>query len=197
MEKLTSLKELKSFYTQTLQNSCAIKEYPFSEKETYNEKETKELHRGMIKWCMMSEEEKETLQGISSYSSKCILNLYEEFNNCSNFDQADDLKNGFVSSEGIYEFSKQEKIFVKTLEVEIKRKLLEQDFIRLSLEYPTGDPVLKRTFEKSKIHFIPVCLEFEIDEKRIILRSDFGETIDLTPKILPKIYRKSGYATIY
>ena len=184
--------ELQSFYAQVLQNNCFIKDYPFSEKETYNEEEEKELRSGIINWCMMSEEEKENLQKISSYSSKYILNLYEEFNDCSNFDQADDLKNGFVSSEGIYEFAKKEKTFIKILENEIKRNLLERGFIRLSLEYPTGDPVLKKVLKKANMHFIPVCLEFEIDVKRITIRTDDGDTIDLTPKSVPKVYRKSG-----
>lgn len=178
--------------------SCPIHDYLkaydclFLEKESYDERGVETLTYEIEKYQNMPEEERKKMDGVASYVSRAILEIFEIFSNCSTDALADDLSKGLVSREDIYEFGEKEVIFKNAMEDEIKRELLRKNYMSINLEYTT-DRALKSVCDKAQLHFMPVSMTFEMTRDAIDIIDTYGDKISREPneKVLPKINIKS------
>lgn len=120
--------------------------------------------------CSMSEEEKEELHRIATYAAKFTLERYEN-DYCSqsqnkipdNFSQANELVEGKLSREEIYDLSKKEAIFIATLRDEIKSILLDNDCARLNFDSTSNqNSIIKKATRKAGIWVAPIFEEITI-----------------------------------
>ena len=159
-----------------LDYSCSMHKYlkemdcEFLEKGIYDPTDIDNIIGSGKRFREMSVEEKEHLHEIATMAAKFVLGRYEYFALCDNNCQAYDLAKGYVSKEEIYEFGQKEQLFIETLRDEIKAKLLEEDFIRLTLEH-TSVGVIRRVYNKSELHFPTVVEEVVVYSNSIVFQN--------------------------